>query len=177
MRWPRACCWCAPRPGAAAPAPDVSHFTCLHPLNSRKESSMTASPLLLTPGPLTTSARTKQSMLRDWGSWDAESNQITARLREGLLRIVHGTGTHECVPMQGSGTFSVEAAIGTLVPRQGGHVLVPQNGAYCQRITKICRVLGRDVTTIDYAEDAQVRAEDIDRALAADPSITHVAVV
>jgi len=32
--------------------------------------------------------------------------------------------------MQGSGTFSVEAAIGTLVPRTG-HVLVPQNGAYC----------------------------------------------
>lgn len=134
-------------------------------------------PFLLTPGPLTISMRTKQSMLRDWGSWDADFNRITARLREGLLAIVHGEGTHECVPMQGSGTFSVEAAIGTLVPRDGGHVLVPQNGAYCQRITKICKVLGRRVTTIDYAEDAQVRPEDIDRALAADPSITHVALV
>jgi 2-aminoethylphosphonate-pyruvate transaminase len=137
---------------------------------------MTASPLLLTPGPLTTSARTKQSMLRDWGSWDAEFNQITARLREGLLRIVHGTGTHECVPLQGSGTFSVEAAIGTLVPRDG-HVLVPVNGAYCQRIARICKVLGRKLTTHDYAEDAQVRPEDIDRLLSADPSITHVALV
>lgn len=134
-------------------------------------------PFLLTPGPLTISMRTKQSMLRDWGSWDADFNRITARLREGLLAIVHGEGTHECVPMQGSGTFSVEAAIGTLVPRDGGHVLVPQNGAYCQRITKICKVLGKRVTTIDYAEDAQVRPEDIERALAADPSITHVALV
>jgi 2-aminoethylphosphonate-pyruvate transaminase len=138
---------------------------------------MTADPFLLTPGPLTTSMRTKQSMLRDWGSWDADFNRITARLRDGLLAIVHGEGTHECVPMQGSGTFSVEAAIGTLVPRDGGHVLVPQNGAYCQRIAKICKVLGRRLTTIDYAEDAQIRAEDIDRALAADPSITHVALV
>ena len=137
---------------------------------------MSASPYLLTPGPLTTSARTKESMLRDWGSWDADFNRITARLREGLLRIVHGQGTHECVPMQGSGTFSVEAAIGTLVPR-GGHVLVPQNGAYCQRIAKICQVLQRRLSTIDYAEDAPVRAEDIDRALAADPGITHVALV
>lgn len=137
---------------------------------------MTASPYLLTPGPLTTSARTKQSMLRDWGSWDADFNQITARLREGLLRIVHGQGTHECVPLQGSGTFSVEAAIGTLVPRNG-HVLVPVNGAYCQRIAKICKVLGRKLTTHEYAEDAQVRPEDIDRLLAADPSITHVALV
>jgi 2-aminoethylphosphonate-pyruvate transaminase len=138
---------------------------------------MTADPFLLTPGPLTTSMRTKQSMLRDWGSWDADFNRITARVREALLAIVHGADTHECVPMQGSGTFSVEAAIGTLVPRDAGHVLVPQNGAYCQRIARICRVLGRRLTTIDYAEDAQVRAEDVDRALGADPSITHVALV
>ena len=78
--------------------------------------------------------------------------------------------------MQGSGTFSVEAAIGTLVARTG-HVLVPQNGAYCQRIARICRVLGRRLTTIDYPEDTQVAAGDVERALTADPSITHVALV
>jgi 2-aminoethylphosphonate-pyruvate transaminase len=137
---------------------------------------MSTEPYLLTPGPLTTSLRTKQSMLRDWGSWDTDFNAITARVRERLLQIVHGAGTHECVPMQGSGTFSVEAAIGTLVPRDG-HVLVPQNGAYCQRIARICRVLGRELTTLDYAEDTQIAAADIERALASDPSITHVALV
>jgi len=137
---------------------------------------MNTDPLLLTPGPLTTSLRTKQSMLRDWGSWDADFNGITARVRERLLAIVNGRDTHECVPMQGSGTFAVEAAIGTVVPR-AGHVLVPLNGAYCQRIARICRVLGRRLTTIDYADDAQVLARDIERALAAEPSITHVALV
>ncbi len=135
-----------------------------------------ASPILLTPGPLTTSDRTRRAMLRDWGSWDGDFNQITARIRQQVLRIVHGESTHECVPMQGSGTFSVEAAIGTLVPRNG-HVLVPSNGAYCQRIAKICRTLGRKLTTLDYTEDRQVRPADVDRALAADPSITHVALV
>jgi len=133
-------------------------------------------PILLTPGPLTTSDRTRQAMLRDWGSWDADFNQITARLRERVLRIVHGEGTHECVPLQGSGTFSVEAAIGTIVPRDG-HVLVPNNGAYCQRIAKICRVLGRKLTTIDYTEERRVDPADVDRALANDLSITHVALV
>ena len=137
---------------------------------------MTTEPYLLTPGPLTTSLRTKQSMLRDWGSWDVDFNKITGRVCERLLQIVHGTGTHECVPMQGSGTFSVEAAIGTLVPRTG-HVLVPQNGAYCQRIARICRVLGRKLTTIDYPENTQVAAGDVERALTSDPSITHVALV
>jgi 2-aminoethylphosphonate-pyruvate transaminase len=137
---------------------------------------MNNDPLLLTPGPLTTSARTKQSMLRDWGSWDVDFNSITGRIRERLLQVANARDTHECVPLQGSGTFSVEAAIGTIVPR-AGHVLVPQNGAYCQRIARICRVLGRKLTTLDYADNTQVSARDIERALASDPSITHVALV
>lgn len=138
--------------------------------------SQIRSPILLTPGPLTTSDKTRAAMLRDWGSWDSDFNQITARIRQQVLRIVHGETTHECVPMQGSGTFSVEAAIGTIVPRDG-HVLVPNNGAYCQRLARICKVLGRRVSTLDYTEDRQVLAADVDRALAADPSITHVALV
>ena len=90
---------------------------------------------------------------------------------------MHGSATHECVPLQGSGTFAVEAAIGTLVPRSG-HVLVPQNGAYCQRIARICRVLGRKLTTIDYAEN--VPGEPPATSSARSPrirSITHVALV
>ena len=137
---------------------------------------MTSEPYLLTPGPLTTSLRTRQAMLHDWGSWDVDFNTITGRIRERLLQIVAASATHECVPLQGSGTFSVEGAIGTLVPRNG-HVLVPQNGAYCQRIARICRVLGRRLTTLDYAENTQVLASDIERTLAADASITHVALV
>src|SRR5436305_14749242 len=132
---------------------------------------MSTEPYVLTPGPLTASLRTRRSMLRDWGSWDVDFNSITGRVRERLLEIVHGSGTHECVPMQGSGTFSVEAAVGTLVPRTG-HVLVPQNGAYCQRIARICRVLGRKLPSLDYADNTPVAAADIERALRADPSST-----
>ena len=132
--------------------------------------------ILLTPGPLTTTLRTKLAMLRDWGSWDSDFNAVTAGVRKRLLDIIDGHDSHVLVPLQGSGTFSVEAAVATLVPRNG-HVLVPQNGAYCQRIARICRVLGRKLSTIDYAEDAAVKAADIDRTLAADPGITHVALV
>ena len=73
--------------------------------------------ILLTPGPLTTTLRTKLAMLRDWGSWDADFIAVTARVRERLLAIVHGQSTHTVVPLQGSGTFSVEAAVATVVPR------------------------------------------------------------
>ena len=67
--------------------------------------------ILLTPGPLTTTLRTKLAMLRDWGSWDADFNAVTARIRHSLLDIVQGHDTHVVVPLQGSGTFSVEAAV------------------------------------------------------------------
>ncbi|MDQ5849639.1 MAG: 2-aminoethylphosphonate--pyruvate transaminase, partial [Pseudomonadota bacterium] len=130
----------------------------------------------LTPGPLTTSTATKLAMVRDWGSRDAGFIEINRRVRELLLGIIQAKDTHVCVPLQGSGTFAVEAMLGTLVPRNG-HVLVPQNGAYCKRIARICSILGRRTTTVDYEERQPVAAADVDAALARDPSITHVALV
>lgn len=133
-------------------------------------------PLLLTPGPLTTSLRTKQAMLHDWGSWDAGFNRLTGEVCAQLLNIVAAADTHVCVPLQGSGTFSVEAALGTLVPKSG-KVLVPNNGAYCARILKILAYLGREAVAMAIAEDQPASAAAIETALASDPAITHVALV
>ncbi len=133
-------------------------------------------PILLTPGPLTTSLATKQAMLRDWGSWDAAFNRITASLCRDLVDIVNGGDDYACVPLQGSGTFAVEAAIGNVVPRTG-KVLVPNNGAYCARILKICKVLGRAAVELPVPEDQPATGATIAAALDADPSITHVAQV
>ena len=44
-------------------------------------------PYLLTPGPLTTSATTKEAMLHDWGSRDKEFIAINRRVRERLLAL------------------------------------------------------------------------------------------
>ena len=132
--------------------------------------------ILLTPGPLTTTLRTKLAMLRDWGSWDAEFNAITARLRAQLLDIVHGQDSHVVVPLQGSGTFSVEAAVATLVPRDG-HVLVPDNGAYCKRAAKLTQMMGRRATVLPVSEDQPISAAAVDAALAADATITHVVLI
>lgn len=133
-------------------------------------------PILLTPGPLTTSLETRQAMLRDWGSWDASFNAITATVCKDVVDVVNGAGTHVCVPLQGSGTFAVEAALANLVPRDG-KVLVPQNGAYCQRILRILRYLGRAGVALDLPEDRHPTAAMVEEALARDPGITHVAQV
>ncbi|MFZ9764220.1 MAG: 2-aminoethylphosphonate--pyruvate transaminase, partial [Burkholderiaceae bacterium] len=92
--------------------------------------------ILLTPGPLTTTLRTKVAMLHDWGSWDSDFIAVTARVRNALLDIINGQDSHVVVPLQGSGTFSVEAAVATVVPRDG-HVLVLDNGAYCKRAARL----------------------------------------
>ncbi len=133
-------------------------------------------PILLTPGPLTTSRRTREAMLRDWGSWDDAFNAVTASLCRDLPAIVHAADEHVCVPLQGSGTFAVEAALGTLVPR-GAKVLVPDNGAYCQRIVRILGYLGRTAVVLRFAEDQPADPAAIDAALAADAAISHVAQV
>jgi len=132
--------------------------------------------ILLTPGPLTTTERTKRAMLHDWGSWDASFNAVTAEIKKRLLAIVHGEGTHVVVPLQGSGTFSVEAAVASVVPRDG-HVLVLDNGAYCKRMGRLSTLMGRRTTVLARREDAPVAAEELEATLASDPSITHVGLI
>ena len=133
-------------------------------------------PILLTPGPLTTSADTRSAMLRDWGSWDTAFNELTASVCRDLVAIVNAGENHVCVPMQGSGTFSVEAALGTLVPR-GAKVLVPDNGSYCKRIVRTLGYLGREAVVLKHGEQEAADPARIEAALAADRSITHVAQV
>jgi 2-aminoethylphosphonate-pyruvate transaminase len=133
-------------------------------------------PILLTPGPLTTSERTRAAMLTDWGSWDGSFNELTASVCQKLLAIVNGAGSHACVPLQGSGTFAVEAAVGTFVQRDG-KVLVLVNGAYGTRFATICKALGRDYTVYETADDVPTTAEVVEDLLAADSAITHVGLI
>jgi 2-aminoethylphosphonate-pyruvate transaminase len=133
-------------------------------------------PVLLTPGPLTTSADTKAAMLCDWGSWDGAFNALTASVCRDLVDLVNSRDDHVCVPLQGSGTFAVEAALGTLVPK-GAKVLVPDNGSYCKRIVRMLGYLGREAVVLAYGEQDPADPARIDAALASDPAITHVAQV
>lgn len=134
-------------------------------------------PYLLTPGPLTTAYEVKEAMLRDWGSWDGDFRAMTAELRRQLLDIAgDAKGEFDCVPIQGSGSFSVEAMLGSFVPREG-KVLVLINGAYGKRIAQTLAYLGRDHVSIDKGDYMPPRGPEVAAALNADPAITHVVVV
>jgi 2-aminoethylphosphonate-pyruvate transaminase len=137
---------------------------------------MRKDPYLFTPGPLTTSLTTKEAMLHDWGSRDAEFLRINRRVRDRLVELAGGGNTHVCVPLQGSGTFIVEAMVGTLVP-PSGKLLALVNGAYGKRMVRMCEYYRRDCAVIETPEDQAVDPAALDAALAGDPAITHVVVV
>ena len=116
----------------------------MSPHLATRAASETGDPLLLTPGPLTTSRRVKQAMVHDWGSRDAAFVGINQTVLARLPEIVNGEGDYVTVPMQGSGTFAVEAMLTTFVPpRRQGAVLI--NGAYGQRAKRILEIARRAV--------------------------------
>ena len=131
-------------------------------------------PYLLTPGPLTTASKVKEAMLKDWGSWDGDFRALTESLRKKLLSILGPTNTkYECVPIQGSGTYVVEAMLGTFVPRKG-KLLVLANGAYGLRAAQIMEYLGRAFHLLDKGDYLPPRGKEIAKILSEDPGITHV---
>ena len=133
-------------------------------------------PVLLTPGPLTTRPETRAAMGRDWGSRDAAFIALTARVRTRLLALANAGEGFTCVPMQGSGTFAVEAQLGTLVP-QDGRLLILVGGAYGRRMAEICRRSGRAHAMLESDEAVPPSAVDVAQRLAADAAITDVALV
>src|SRR6185436_11986065 len=134
--------------------------------------------LLFTPGPLTTSATVKQAMLHDAGSWHYDVNAIVKSVRERLLALAGfkpGSGW-ETILLQGSGTFGVEAVLATVIPPTG-KLLVLSNGAYGERVLQMAQYLKMPHSVLRTPEDAPPQASAVDRMLAEDSSITHVACV
>ncbi len=134
-------------------------------------------PYLLTPGPLTTSRAVKEAMLCDWGSWDGDFRAMTRTLRTRVLDLIGpGRNDYDCVPVQGSGSFLVEAMLGSFVPPDG-KVLVLSNGAYGLRAAQTMRYLGRDFRLLDKGDYLPPRGAEVAAILAEDPAITHVLVI
>ena len=133
--------------------------------------------LLLTPGPLSTTATVKKAMLRDWCTWDQDYNRIIRKLRRDLVALATDhTDEYTAVLMQGSGTFAVESVIGSVIPA-GGRLLVLTNGAYGERMVEIADVLRISHIRQDSGEVSPIDLDRLRETLADNPDLTHVAVV
>ena len=131
---------------------------------------------LFTPGPLNTSGSTKQAMLRDLGSRDAEFIEVVKDVRSRLVGLGDGHEEYTSIIMQGSGTFGIEAVLTSAIP-QDGKLLILINGAYGERMSKIAEVHRIPTVALRTPEDDVPDPKSMREALEADPAITHVAVV
>ena len=131
---------------------------------------------LFTPGPINTSDAVRNAMQRDVGSRDASFIAIVLQIRGELLKIAVAGPDFTTVLMQGSGTFAIEAAVGSLIPADG-KLLVLVNGAYGRRIVTIAQQLGIAVDCIETPETEPNDPAALKAHLSAHPGITHVAAV
>jgi len=131
---------------------------------------------LLTPGPLTTSYSTKEAMLHDWGSRDKDFIELNHKILESLIKLIDGENDYQCVPMQGSGTFAVESMIGSLTSKNA-KILILINGAYGQRVKKICHYLNRNYIDYTVEEDKTHNLKEIENIIDKHNDFTHVLVV
>ncbi|XP_072023901.1 2-aminoethylphosphonate--pyruvate transaminase-like [Amphiura filiformis] len=133
---------------------------------------------LFTPGPLGVSLSTKQAMLRDLGSRDTEFIHMVKYIREQLVQLAGvSLDDYTCVPIQGSGSFAVEAVLTTSIPCNNGKLLLLENGAYGKRMGQIADVLGVDYKVVSFPETSQVCIEMVQKLLQEDNSWTNVAIV
>lgn len=133
--------------------------------------------LLLTPGPLSTSATVKQAMLKDWCTWDDEYNvEIVQNIRQKLVNLATHSSEYTSVLMQGSGTACVEATIGSIIG-PNDKLLVVNNGAYGKRIVQIAEYLSIEHTVVNFTESQLPDLSLIEKTIKEDNRITHVAMV
>jgi len=130
---------------------------------------------LLTPGPLTVPRDIREEMLQDRNPGGAAHIALTADVRRYMLELCNGTDTHACILLQGSATYGIEAGFHTLLP-ENARLLVVINGFYGHRLREIAEGARVDTVTLELPNVPLPTRADIEGALDADPSITHIVI-
>ncbi|HAT6345123.1 TPA: 2-aminoethylphosphonate--pyruvate transaminase [Aeromonas hydrophila] len=136
--------------------------------------------LLLTPGPLSTTATVRTAMLQDSCTWDADYNQgVVEPIRRELVRLATGPeyeSDYSAVLLQGSGSYVVESVLGSAIGSDEC-LLIINNGAYGARMGEMARCLGLRHHELDCGETTRPEPAAIEAMLARHPEITHLAMV
>ncbi|WP_236693723.1 aminotransferase class V-fold PLP-dependent enzyme [Robbsia andropogonis] len=131
---------------------------------------------LMTPGPLSLTDDVKAQMQFDMGSRDQSFKNITAMMRERILDLIDGYGSHSVVPVQGSGTYGIEAALTSFISLSD-RPLVCINGIYGERILRILELRGIQAVCMRAPSHEPLSVADISTYLENHRSITHICFV
>lgn len=156
----------------------INNIADLIPMIESLNNHQQATPLLLTPGPLTTTATVKASMQADHGTWDDDYKELTQWVRHELVAIANARQKdYTAVLMQGSGSFGVEATLGTAIPKQNATLLIAANGAYGERMMQMADYLNIAHVDLKVSETDPITHDLVATMLDAHPEITHFAMV
>jgi 2-aminoethylphosphonate--pyruvate transaminase/phosphonoacetaldehyde hydrolase len=156
----------------------VMNIADLIPLIESIDDHQREMPLLLTPGPLTTSPTVKATMQVDHGTWDDDYKALTQWVRHQLVTLGNASDdVYTAVLMQGSGSFGVEATLGTAIPRENATLMIAANGAYGERMAEMATYLQIPFITVHAPEDQPITMDLVSEKLAAHPEVTHFAMV
>ncbi|NUX59016.1 2-aminoethylphosphonate--pyruvate transaminase [Paraburkholderia youngii] len=133
-------------------------------------------PFLLTPGPLALDAEVKAEMQFDMGSRDVSFKKITERVRSLIVDLLDARGGYSAVPIQGGGSYGVEAALASFVGTSD-RPLVCINGNYGERILKMLQIRGINAVSIVAPSDQSFPMTKVAACLGEDPGITHLCFV
>lgn len=131
---------------------------------------------LFTPGPLNTSPRVRQAAGSDLGSRSPAATALTVQLRCAIAEIAGCDREWSTIPLQGSGTFAVEAMLSSLIGEQD-RLLVLENGVYSSRMVAICQLHGIRHTVLAFDPSQGIDLARVEAALQVHPDVTHIAAV
>ena len=121
--------------------------------------------LLLGPGPSEVHPRVLQAMSTPLvGHLDPSFIDIMDDVQE-LLRYTFRTDNQWTIPVSGTGSASMEAAVGNLT-EPGDTVLVPDNGYFGERMAEMVRRAGGDVVTVAAPWGEPLDTADVQDAFA-----------
>ncbi|MDT9682408.1 aminotransferase class V-fold PLP-dependent enzyme [Streptomyces sp. TRM76323] len=133
--------------------------------------------VLMNPGPVVADERVRAALGGpDLCHREPEFTELMSRVRDRVTRICGGGDEHTALILTGSGTSAVEAALTSVVPADGA-LLTLDNGHYGRRMHDIAVAHGLRSHRLDFGWTVPLDLDAVDRALAADPGLSHVAVV
>eukprot|EP00758_Cryptobia_borreli_P015270 Tbor_TRINITY_DN6006_c0_g7::TRINITY_DN6006_c0_g7_i1::g.11281::m.11281/K03430/phnW; 2-aminoethylphosphonate-pyruvate transaminase len=115
--------------------------------------------VLFTAGPINTSQKVREAQMIDYGSRDSVFVDAVKDVTSMLLDVANVSSKEwSSIPMQGSGTMGIEAAVASITPRdpENKKFLVIRNGAYSYRLAAVVEKLGCGLLSFDVEEGKEV---------------------
>ncbi|MFQ5965316.1 MAG: 2-aminoethylphosphonate aminotransferase [Candidatus Scalinduaceae bacterium] len=133
--------------------------------------------VLLNPGPVCTSERVRNALLRgDMCHREKEFSILLDNVRKKIKQAFASNGNYTTIVITGSGTASLEASVCSSVS-EGKKILVINNGVYGDRISRIASAYKIDKVELQYDWCKQPDIEQVENTISKDTDIEVVAMV